>query len=388
MRRRVAGTVLLATLVALAAAGASSTSSALAAGASSSAKSANQVTIIGLFPLTGPNASYGTFQVNGSKMAVDEINAKGGIGGKTKINYKIEDTQVVPEKAVLAFNQLYSSSKPVFALTVGSSQTMALLPIARKDHVVLLNGGAQGDELGGKSMLFNDIPLIGTEVQVLAPYLYKKKHYRRAAMIYNNDDLGKAAAADFRRMFQAQGGKIVASASADPNSTDDRSQLTTLRASNPDVLFIGSYGGDAKTMIDQARQLGWKVQLAGTSLLAFPDVLKDSNAKGLLHTVIPYHPTKSFVARYRKRYGTAPNHPFISNYYDGVEIFAKAYAYAVAHHWGTTGTAVARAIDKIKTFPSSFGGTLTFKKGVAMRPIDIAVMNGSGKDRIIAKNYH
>lgn len=337
-----------------------------------------EVTFAALLPLTGPNASYGEFQVNGAQMAVDEINAEGGIGGETKLNLVIEDSQADPEETVTAFNRAYGDHEMPVAISVGSSSILALVPLAEQRKVMLLNGGSQGDELAGASdLLFSTLHLIKNEVEVLAPYI-ADKGFERAAILYIDDDLGRAGKDDFTEDFEEAGGEVVGTAAHKPGGTDFRSQLASLRNSNPDVLFIASYGEDAHIAIDQARQLGWDIQVAGPSLVALPDIIKDKDADGLITTPIEFNPSKEFAAEYRKRNGSAPEHPFVGTYFDAVKVAAEAYEYAVENDLGTDGEGIAEAVRQIGTFDTSFGGQITFgDDGVAERDISVAeVKNG------------
>ncbi|MBX5469691.1 MAG: ABC transporter substrate-binding protein [Thermoleophilaceae bacterium] len=346
----------------------------------------DKVTFAALLPLTGPNAGYGKFEVNGVKMAADEINAAGGIGGKTKIELAIEDSQASPEQTVTAFNRAYSEHKMPVAISVGSSSILALVPLSKQRDVLLLNGGSQGDELAGASdMLFSTIHLIRNEVAVLAPYLVKNVGLKRGAVLYIDDDLGRAGLKDFKQDFTAAGGQVVATASHEPGATDMRSQLARLRNANPDVLFLASYGDDAHVAVNQTRQLGWDVRLAGPSLVALPDIIADKDAEGLIHTPIVFRPQKQFADEYQQKFNEAPGHPYVGTYYDAVKVAAQAYQYAQEHGYGTDGKGIAKAISEIKTFPTSFGGDITFDdQGVAKRPIAIAIDKG-GKSVVVKR---
>lgn len=332
------------------------------------------VTFAALLPLTGPNAAYGEFQVNGAKMAVDEINAAGGIGGKTELKIEFYDSQASPEQTVTVFNRAYAEHHMPVAISVGSSSILALVPLAEQRGVTILNGGSQSDELAGASdLLFSTIHLIKNEVAALAPYLVDEG-LKRAAVLYIDDDLGRAGLEDFRRDFEAAGGEITATAAHEPGGTDFRSQLATLRDSNPDVLFLSTYGEDAHIAVNQTRELGWDTTLAGPSLVALPDIIRDKDAEGMLHTPVVFDPPQAFADEYQKRYGSAPEHPFVGTYYDAVKIAAAAYARA-AENGTPDGEAIAQAIRDIGTFETAFGGEVTFDDdGVVARPISIAVV--------------
>jgi branched-chain amino acid transport system substrate-binding protein len=360
------------------------------AGCGSSASSAgdtpSQFLLGGLWATSGPDAIYGQYYTNASKLAVADINAKGGIGGKVPIKLEIDDTQAQPRPAVTALQKLMGKHANA-VLSSFSSQTLALMPIANRQHEVVVNGGAQGDALGkqGKYLL-NTIPLLGNESTVLAKYLYNVKHYTKAAVIYTSDDGGTSARDDFVKAFEADGGQVVAQESGQYQGTDYRSQLTKLRSSGAQVLMIGAFGEDTNNIVTQAREIGWDVPLANTSWAAIPAVLKNPAASGMTVTSIPFHPSAAFVAEYKKAYGTAPTSPYIGNYYDAVQVLAQAYGKALQTKTNPNGDDILAAIDQIGTFASVYGSPLSFKDGVASRPIDIGAIR-NGAVQVTAKNY-
>ena len=255
-------------------------------------------------------------------------------------------------------------------------------------EAVVVNGGAQSDALGETGdFLFNTLPLLHKESTVLAAYLRNEAKAKTAAIINTSDDGGKAARDDFANAFKADGGKIVGSQGGPFGGTDFRSQLTKLKTTNPDVLVIGAFGQDSAVIINQVREIGWDVQLANTSWVAIPPVLKSKSAEGLILTTIPFNPSQSFVNEYKKRVGEVPNSAFIGNYYDAVMMFAKAYESLTASGKQVDGASLADAIRSIHSFDSSYGTPLTFDdKGVASRPIDVGVIRQSAV-HVIGKDY-
>lgn len=335
---------------------------------------ADEVTIGGLWAETGPQAAYGEWFANGAGLAVDDVNADGGIDGETRIALQVQDTQALPEPAVVAFQRMVSGGVQ-YVLSSFSSQTLALAPIATREEVVLVNGGAQSDALGEQGpYLFNTIPLLRNESAALAEQL-RADGVESAAIVYTSDDGGEAAHENFVSAFREQGGEITGEESAEFGGTDYRSQLTKLRATDPEVLVLGAFGQDSNNIISQVREIGWDVPLANTSWVAIPDVLANPAAQGLRLTTIPFDPSDEFTQAYEQKYGEAPENAFIGNYYDGVQVFAEAFSHVCGSGAETvSGAALADAIREIGTFDSVYGSELEFEEGIASRPIDIAVI--------------
>lgn len=345
----------------------------------------DEVLMGGLWATSGGQAVYGDYFEHGAGLAVDDINAKGGIGGKTPLRLEVKDTQALPEPAVSAFQKLVSEDAK-FVLSSFSSQTLALMPIANSRHIPVVNGGAQSDALGDQGKyLLNTIPLLANESDVLAKYLYAEKDYRKAAIIYTSDDGGQAARDDFKKAFTEDGGEVVAEESGEYQGTDYRSQLTKLRGSGADVLLIGAFGQDTNNIVSQVREVGWDVPMANTSWAAIPDVLANEAAEGLILTSIPFNPDPAFVKRYKKKYGEEPKSSYIGNYYDAVTVLAEGYAKASEDSSDPSGDDILAAIDEIGTFKSVYGSPLTFENGVASRPIDVGVIK-DGAVKTLAEN--
>ncbi|WP_068401803.1 ABC transporter substrate-binding protein [Kribbia dieselivorans] len=345
----------------------------------------SEILIGGLWATSGAQAVYGDYFGNGAKLAVKDINDAGGVGGKTPLKLQVEDTQALPEPAVTAFQKLVGEDVKM-VLSSFSSQTLALMPIAESRKIPVINGGAQSNALGDQKFLLNTIPLVRNESEVLAKYLVKEKKYTKAAVIYTSDDGGRAAKDSFEEAYKAAGGNIVAEESGKYQGTDYRSQLTKLRSSGADFLLIGAFGQDTNNIVSQAREIGWKVQMANTSWAAIPDVLKNKSAEGLILTSIPFEPKADFVQRYEKEYGEKPASSYIGNYYDAVQVFSQGYAKAAEANANPSGEEIIKAINDIKTFDSSYGSKLTFENGVASRPINIGEITG-GAVTTLVKNY-
>ncbi|GAB2740164.1 ABC transporter substrate-binding protein [Nocardioides pakistanensis] len=359
-----------------------------ACGGSDSAGSggADEVLIGGLWATSGGQAVYGDYFESGARLAVNDINADGGIGGELPIKLEVQDTQALPEPAVVALQKLVGEDVAM-VLSSFSSQTLALMPIANSRKIPVMNGGAQSNALGDQGdFLLNTIPLLKNESEILAQYLVNEEDYRKAAVLYTSDDGGRSAKESFVEAYEAAGGKVVAEESGQYQGTDYRSQLTKLRNSGADVLVFGAFGQDTNNMVSQTREIGWDVPMANTSWAAIPDVLANKAAEGLILTSIPFNPEEGFVKRFEEEYGEKPTSSYIGNYYDAVTVFAQAYAKAMEDDDDVTGEDIIAAINDIGTFDSVYGSELTFKDGVASRPINVGVIE-NGAVKTLAENY-
>lgn len=345
----------------------------------------DMLTMGAIFPLTGNGATYGKMYKQGVELAIEEINAAGGVDGK-QLAVKYEDGRGEPKASVQAAQSLAAKNYP-FIMSAYTGVTLGILPIAERNKIAVINGGGQGDNLAGASpYLFNTIPLLGLEVEVLAKYLGEEKsELKKAYVIYVDDDSGRSGLDKFSEEFAKYGGEVIGSGSHKLGETNFRALLTQAKAKKPDIIYIASHGQDAKNTIDQARELGIDVQIVNTSWTVIPEIVSDPNAQGIIHTSIAFNPNKDWLTKYKEKYGTDQVSSYVSNYYDAVKIFAKAYEYAVEKGYGTDGEAIAKAISEIKKFESA-NGTITFKDdGTSVRQIDISVIEDN-KSKVI-KTY-
>jgi len=332
---------------------------ALLAVASTAAAQGAPIKIGAILPLTGSGASYGVWMKGGTEMAVDDINAAGGIAGH-KLEVIYEDHAADASKAVNAMRRLVEAEKVPFSLTSYSAPTLAVQPIAVQSKVVLMNGGGQSDNLANKDYLYNNIPVVSNEVGVIAEWLAKGKKLQSAVLIVANDEAGRNSAKTFREKYGAAGGKVLAEEQVALDATDFRAQLAKLKARGGDLLYISSYGRNVAIIADQARELGITIPIAGTSWVLVPEVMKSKGAEGMLTTRLPFDPNSAFAKKFKDKYNTDAGF-FAVQYYSATRIFAKAAEEAMKKNGGTlTGEGVKDAIESIRAF-DTLTGKLVFQ---------------------------
>lgn len=334
----------------------------------------DELQIGAIFPLTGNGASYGKMYKQGVELAVEEINEAGGVDGK-KLSVIYEDGRAEPKTSVQAAQTLAAKNLP-FIMSAYTGVTLGILPIAERNKIMVINGGGQGDDLAGASpYLFNTIPLLGLEVEVLAKYLGEEKSdLKKGYIIHVDDDSGRSGLNKFTEEFKKVGGEIVGSGSHKMGETNFRAILTQAKAKKPDFIYIASHGQDAKLIIDQTRELGINVPIVNTSWTIIPEIVNSPNAQGVMHTSFAFNPDEEWLANFKEKYDTDQVTSYVSNYYDAVKVFAEAYEYAVEKGYGTDGEAISKAILEIKEFESA-NGKVTFQDdGTSVRQIDISVI--------------
>ena len=332
---------------------------ALLTGATTAAAQSGPIKIGAILPLTGSGASYGVWMKGGTEMAVEDINAAGGIAGRN-LEVIYEDHAADASKAVTAMRRLVEAEKVPFSLTSYSAPTLAVQPIAAQNKVVLMNGGGQSDNLANKDYLYNNIPVVSNEVGVIAEWLAKTKKLTSAVLIVANDEAGRNSAKTFRERYGAAGGKVLAEELVGLDATDFRAQLAKVKARGGDLLYISSYGRNVAIIADQARELGITIPIAGTSWVLVPEVMKSKGAEGMLVTRLPFDPTSAFAKKFKDKFNTDAGF-FAVQYYSATRIFAKAAEDAIRKNGGAlTGEGVKNAIESIRAF-DTLSGKLVFQ---------------------------
>jgi len=222
--------------------------------------------VIGEFgSLTGTTATFGISTKNGIDMAVDEVNLSGGLLGK-KVRVVVEDDQGRPEEAQTVVTKLITKDRVVAILgEVASSRTLAAAPVAQQSGIPMISPSSTNPkvtEVGDYifRVCFID-PFQGLVMAKFATNTLKVQNIAVLRDIKNDYSVGLANV--FVENIVQMGGKIVADESYSEGDTDFSAQLTSLRATNPQAIFIPGYYTEVGLIARQARNLGLTVPLLG-----------------------------------------------------------------------------------------------------------------------------
>jgi branched-chain amino acid transport system substrate-binding protein len=286
--------------------------SAIATLSAGSAANAQQksYTFGAMLPLTGPAASIGTVFQQGLDMAVDKINAKGGVDG-WMLKPLVVDHKATAQGGIMAMSQLVNLDHVPYVLSSFSSVALASQPMAAQNHVLLINIGGPSDNLLNQPWLYNNQVMGVTLNDPLAKYLHAHG-LRTVALLTSEDAYGRGDAEDFTKAWKKLGGKIVADDTFPINATDFTAQLTKIRSTNPDVLYIVAVGSTQGLLVKQARAFGIKSQIVGP--LATEALIKIGGAasNGFLATGIAVDPATTdpaarfFLDAFKSKYGHYP----------------------------------------------------------------------------------
>ena len=282
--------------------------------------------------LTGGQATFGQSTHNGIMLAVDEINSAGGVSGR-KIRVITEDDQSKSEEAANAVTKLISQNNVIAVLgEVASSASLAAAPICQSNKVPMISPSSTNEKVTKVGdYIFRMCFIDPYQGEAMANFVSKQLGMKNAAILIDvKSDYSTGLAANFERVFLANGGKIVGKQSYAQGDSDFRSQLTTLKAANPEMIFVPGYYNEIGQIAIQARDLGMKQPLAGGDGWESPKLF-EIGGKALdgcfysnhYHVDDPDPSVRDFVQKYQERFGAKPD-SLSALAYDSTRVLAEA----------------------------------------------------------------
>jgi branched-chain amino acid transport system substrate-binding protein len=308
--------------------------------------------------LTGAQATFGQSTDKGVKMAVEEINAAGGVLGQP-LRIITKDNQSKPGETSTAVRELLTRDKVVALIgEVASGRSMEAAPIAQRSGIPMITPASTNEkvtEIGDHifRVCFID-PFQGT---VCAKFARKLGAVKAAVLTDVSKDYSLGLAKSFEKEFTKEGGVITGTQSYSGGDKDFSAQLTAIKADNPQVVFLPAYYTEAPLIIRQARQLGITVPFIGGDGWDSPELVAVGGpaVEGCYFSNHFSNQSKdprvmAFVESFRKQYNTDPD-AMVALGYDSVRLLADAMTRA-----GTTDPAkVNAAIAATKDFPGVTG---------------------------------
>lgn len=312
----------------------------------------------GTGPLTGDAAIYGNAVKNGAQLAVDEINAEGGV----QFELKMEDDENDPEKAVSAYNALKDWGVQLSLGSVTSKPGEATATENFADRIFALTPSASAPAVTeGKDNVFQMCFADPNQGTASAEYIADNQMGTKIAVIYKNDDVYSSGIYEkFKAEAETKGLNIVSTTTFTSSSATDFSvQLGEAKAAGADLLFLPIYYQPASLILQQAKSMGYAPKFFGVDGMDGILTLEGfdtSLAEGVM-LLTPFNAdaedekTQSFVTKYKEQFGDVPNQ-FAADAYDCV----YAYKAAIEASGATPDMSAEELCDlMIQTFP-----TLTF----------------------------
>lgn len=281
-------------------------------------------------PISGQVSAYGTQTRDAILMAVEEINAKGGVLGR-KIEMAVEDDEASPDKAKNAIMKLVARDKVIAVIGALTSKcSLAITKYAQEKKIVMISPTSTNDTVtDAGDYIFRACYNDSFQGEVVAQFSYETLKAKRAAILYDiTNDYSKGLTTNFSSKFKALGGQIVASESYSTNDKDFNAQLTKIKATKPDVLFIPDYYSTISLIAKQVRSQGLTIPMVGAD--GWDEITNNAGDEVLdCYYSNHYSPdandpeVKAFVKKYEAKYKITPN-ALAALGYDATYILAQA----------------------------------------------------------------
>ena len=287
-----------------------------------------------VLPLTGPQAKFGEIEKKSFDLALEEINAAGGINGK-KLELVMEDDTGRPEVGRSVVEKLISKDKVVMiGGGYSSSVTYAVAGVCQQNKMPFLVNTGSADKIttSGWDYIYRLNPPVSHYADAVTTLLAEKVKPKTVAILYENSLFGTKGASSFEKICDEAGYKVVLKEGYEHGGIDYKPVLIQIKQLNPDVVYMVSYIMDASLLMKQAKELKLapKMFVGGAAGFTLPEFAQNSGAASekvisatLWHQVLPFPGAmdyyKKFVARFNK-----------PTEYHGAEAYSACYVIADA----------------------------------------------------------
>lgn len=344
-----------------------------------SGDSQEDILIASANPMTGDSAQFGDMKVKAIQMAIDEFNSAGGLNGRQAKLVVGDDTGNPKEAPNVA--QKFASDEDILAV-IGhwnSSCTLAARDIYNAAGIPVITDSVNKAITDGTTPYVYRISLTDTtQATQLANYAYSKMGARSVAVLYTANDFGTGIKTDFIKAFEELGGTIVAEEKYfEGQSKDFSPQLTSIKAENPDLLFIVGYYVETALIAQQAKSLGLNVPMLGTDGISSEELVKlggdaveGIRFTGFFHPEVEYPGTTEFVQNFKAKYNKEPD-TYAALAYDSAKLILDGIKQE-----GATREGINKYLSSVKDYPGVAGPISFDSKNDVTRKIIILEVKG------------
>ena len=345
-------------------------------------RSADTILVGEFASLTGKEATFGISSHEGTELAVEELNAAGGVLGK-KIKLATEDNQSKPGESANAVNKLIAKDGAVAILgEVASSRSLEAAPICQKEGIPQISPSSTNPKVTETGdyifrVCFID-PFQGT---VMANFAKKTLKAQKIAIFTDvKSDYSKGLAKFFKEAFVAAGGQIVAELDFNGGDKDFKGQLTSIKGAGPEGVFVPGYYTDAALICIQAKEVGLTVPIFGGDGWE-SEKLTEIGKEAVEGTYFSTHYSPdaggpkgaAFVAAYKKRFNGKLPDAMAALGYDSAMILADAMKRA----GGVEGAKIRDALAATKDYDAVTGKiTINGKRDAEKSAVILQVKGG------------
>jgi branched-chain amino acid transport system substrate-binding protein len=266
--------------------------------------------------MTGGEATFGLSTDKGIRLAIDAKNAAGGIKGK-KIVLLTEDNQGRPEEAAAVVKKLITQDKVIALLgEVASTRSLAAAPIAQQYKIPMVSPSSTNPKVTQVGdYIFRTCFIDPFQGPVMARFAYNTLKFKKVAILKDlKSDYSLGLSEFFNKKFKELGGEIVSEQTFQTGDSDFKGQLTRIRSTDPEAIFIPAYYTEVGLIARQARQLGIKAVLLGGDGWDSPKLFEIGQS-AIQGSYFSNHyasesnvpATQDFIKKYKEKYKETPD---------------------------------------------------------------------------------
>ena len=328
---------------------------------------------------SGAASSYGEQVARGFDLAVEQINAEGGVSGR-RLELLYRDDSTNPEIGLAALRELVERERVSVVLgAVSSRVTLRLAPYCERQHVVLISPSASAPQLTeAGDYIFRTYPSDVLEGASMADFA-RDLGLDRVAVLAVDNEYGESLARVFAERLRASGGSIVASLTfPEGDATAIADAVAALPGLAPHGLYVPAYVGDLATALRFLRETRLRPIILGTSAAA-PELVRaaGSAAENLVFPMSSFDATadsaavRSFAAAFNARFAAEPD-VYAAHAYDTVRVFAAAVTLAGSWDAGE----IKDALLRINSYEGATGRLAFDRKGDVVQYPRLYVVRG------------
>lgn len=282
-----------------------------------------------ILPLTGRTAYLGVGERESIALAVEQINAKGGINGR-KLEVICGDSKGQAKEAVTLANKMIKIDDIKILITSFTPISMSVLPIIDRNKTILFTQCTYPDITNLSDFAFRTYISAEQEVRLLESHV-SNHDYRRVAVLYINNTYGNAVYKLFKASFEKARGRVVMGQAYDLSEKDFRSHLIKLKKANPCAIIFMGYGVVYPALMKQLKEMAIDIPVIGNMGFATPAISQAGYEafEGVVFSTPTFFVSqeipaaKTFLGNYKKKYGKSPNFDG-AYFYDTISIIAEA----------------------------------------------------------------
>ena len=285
-----------------------------------------RIAVVG--PITGPVAQYGEMEMMGAQMAVEQINAKGGVNGR-KLEAMLMDDVCEPKQAVAVANKVVNEGIQFVIGHLCSGSTQPASAIYDEEGILMITPASTNPAITeqGYDLVFRTIGLDSQQGPVAGNYIADQIKPKRMAVIHDKQQYGQGIAEEVKKTVEDKGINVVLFEGVNKGQTDFSALITKMKRAKVDFVYYGGYHPELGLILRQARQQGFDAGFMGPEGVGNKDISAISGpaSEGLLVTLpadFSKDPVNAELVKAFETKGQDPTGPFVMPSYAAVQIIA------------------------------------------------------------------